>query len=206
MEGIKEHDLPDHLRCNRTDGRQWRCNRPVVDGKKLCKIHYLQGRHRQHKQKVPEALKLQRAPRNSLNRDPNEVRVPKVVKLEKRKRLIEQSEAIDKALKRMKLKKGDVELELIKLVLIREVEKRKKKGRIEVDESGSESEVKTKQLPNGFMAISPAPLPQQTDNVASSCEVKIGVDFSPVMRRCFRSKNIEPLPIGALQVQSSIIS
>ena len=52
--------LPDKLRCTRTDGRRWRCKRRVMENMKLCEIHYLQGRHRQYRENVPEDLKIQR--------------------------------------------------------------------------------------------------------------------------------------------------
>ncbi|KAL8130414.1 hypothetical protein V2J09_019569 [Rumex salicifolius] len=56
---------PEQDRCNRHDGRGWRCKRPVMDGKTLCEIHYVQGRLRSSKAKVPDSLKLQRPKSNS---------------------------------------------------------------------------------------------------------------------------------------------
>lgn len=41
MEG--EEPLPDDLRCKRTDGRDWRCKRRVVDGKSFCEAHLYRG-------------------------------------------------------------------------------------------------------------------------------------------------------------------
>ncbi|GAB2298740.1 hypothetical protein Dimus_032814 [Dionaea muscipula] len=60
--------LPEEIRCNRRDGRDWRCKRPVMEGKKLCEIHYVQGRLRQYKEKVPDALKF----KHGENRKPAE--------------------------------------------------------------------------------------------------------------------------------------
>ncbi|KAA8519899.1 hypothetical protein F0562_014191 [Nyssa sinensis] len=142
----EDEALPDDLRCHRTDGRQWRCTRRVMDDKKLCELHYLQGRHRQHKQKVPISLKLKRKRNKKQNRDyevqNNEIRARKREKISKtatrakRRRSVDVSEALDKALKKMKLKRGDLHLELIREFL----------------------------------------------------------------KRCFRSKNLEPLTIGSAQI------
>ena len=57
-----------------------------------------------------------------------------------------------------------------------------------------------RELPNGLMAISQAPLQHHIDNAGS--QIKLGVDLGSDSgpQRCFRSKNIEPLPIGSLQV------
>ncbi|KAL2938958.1 Lysine-specific demethylase JMJ25 [Bienertia sinuspersici] len=48
MEGVLEEPLPpDDLRCKRTDGRDWRCKRRVVDGKTFCPNHLYRGqKHR----------------------------------------------------------------------------------------------------------------------------------------------------------------
>ncbi|WCJ26916.1 Transcription factor jumonji (jmjC) domain-containing protein [Euphorbia peplus] len=221
--------LPDHLRCKRTDGRQWRCNRRVMEDKKLCEIHHLQGRHRQHKTKVPETLKIQREYKRKSNpnadsEEPNwELRAQKVKLGKSIKRKKSVGDSVGES---VKLKRGDLQLELIQMVLNREVEKRNKKKkkkkkkktkvavqRVRSDDdndgfsSNSEGEY-MRDLPNGLMAISPA---KHFSNggaggaVASSssspCDVKIGgSDFNSVTRRCFRSKNIEPMPIGAMQV------
>ncbi|MCI58243.1 lysine-specific demethylase 3B, partial [Trifolium medium] len=46
-----EEILPNELRCGRTDRKQWWCKRRVMDNLKLYEIHYLQGKHRQYKDK-----------------------------------------------------------------------------------------------------------------------------------------------------------
>ena len=210
----EDEALPDHLRCNRTDGRQWRCKRRVKDNLKLCEIHYLQGRHRQYKEKVPESLKLQRNAKKgtTTKRDQNrrsvKIRAKKVeilAKLMKRKR---SGESLRKA---KRLKKGNAELELIRMVLKREVEKSNEKSknlkRREALEEGDSEEELTRDLPNGLMAISStssSPSPQNAGS-DSPCRVKIGADSRPVTARRIRSKNVEALPIGKWQVTFGVL-
>lgn len=195
----KKEALPDNLRCNRTDGRQWRCNRPVLEDKKLCEIHYLQGRHRQHKQKVPDSLKLERKPNKPRNQEIGANKPKnqefgekkKGKKIAKRKRSM--GEALDETLKKMKLKRGDLQLEMIREFLKRQVEK--KKGR-ELEEREKDKEDLMRELPNGLMAITPSLSPQKLDN-AAPYNVKLGLNSQ---QRRFRSKNIEPIPISTMQV------
>lgn len=201
----KEGIPPDEVRCRRTDGRQWRCTRRVVDGKKLCNIHYLQGRRRQLKQKVPESLKLERKSRK-IRKDSEKIRANKVASrslrtgkmgpVKKEKRCV--SEVLDDALRKMKLKRGDLHLELIREFLKRQVEK-KKKNEAGDSEWNGETEL-TRELPYGVMAISQ----KNSDNVDGfeGVDVKIGsISVSGLHPlRSFRSKNIEPLPMGTMQV------
>ncbi|XP_052308474.1 lysine-specific demethylase JMJ28 isoform X3 [Populus trichocarpa] len=213
--------LPDHLRCKRTDGRQWRCNRRVMEDKKLCEIHHLQGRHRQYRRKVPETLKLQRKKSKKSSASSSNFEALSRVSLKEGK--------LGKFKKKgKKLKRGDLQLDLIRMVLQREMEKRKNKktkgfsekesvnngeGNDNVNDcSGSDSEEEgegeelMRDLPNGFMAISPAK--NFGNGNVGSCsgshvDVKVGGGgFNGVntARRCFRSKNIEPMPVGKLQV------
>lgn len=181
--------LPDHLRCNRTDGRQWRCNRPVMEDKKLCEIHYLQGKHRQHKEKVPESLKIQRRTGKS------EGKVPALHNLKIRAQKIEKP-----GRRAVRMRRKNLARELVRIVVKREAEKRR-----EVEGSGGEDMMR--RLPNGVMVISQSAARRQqqqsggaNDNVGSQCDVKVGVDANVAPRRRFRSKNLEPLPIGAVQV------
>ncbi|KAK6154679.1 hypothetical protein DH2020_008927 [Rehmannia glutinosa] len=199
---MREKDPPpEELRCKRTDGRQWRCKRRAMDGKTLCDIHYLQGKHRQHKQKVPESLKLERnADKKKVgNNGESSRRVSKITKtpvaVPEKKRL---SESLDEALRRMKLKRGDLHLELIRVFLKRQVEKKKEK---EVKENAIADE--TRELPYGVMAISQSsPSSLQKFCESDGLDVKLGVDSSgnSFLQRHFRSKNIEPLPISTMQV------
>ncbi|XP_021719520.1 uncharacterized protein LOC110687212 isoform X2 [Chenopodium quinoa] len=54
MEGVLEEPLPpDDLRCKRTDGRDWRCKRPVVDGKSFCLSHIYRGQKQRNPSSTP---------------------------------------------------------------------------------------------------------------------------------------------------------
>ncbi|XP_022720535.1 lysine-specific demethylase JMJ25-like isoform X2 [Durio zibethinus] len=218
----EEGALPDHLRCKRTDGRQWRCKRRVMEGKKLCELHHIQGRHRQKRQKVPESLKMQRKKR-VFEKNKLEIRAKllQLAKPMKRKRVIGgESEALDESIRKMKLRRGDLPLELIRMVLKRENEKKKKKKRKESncsDFDEEEEEDLIRELPNGLMAISSSSphfdnagscsgsgTGSGSGSVSGSCfNVKVGeteTDTVAITRRRFRSKNIEPLHVGTLQV------
>ncbi|KAH6764637.1 hypothetical protein C2S51_015886 [Perilla frutescens var. frutescens] len=194
---------PEEFRCKRTDGRQWRCKRRAMDGKTLCDIHYLQGKHRQHKQKVPESLKLERNASKKSEKSNGEcsrrisklAKKPAVVAEKRRRRCV--SEALDEALKRMKLKRGDLHLDLIRVFLKRQVEKKKER---ELKESSVADE--TRVLPCGVMAISQSHSSLQSFRENDGLDVKIGGDSnaSSLLQRHFRSKNIEPLPISTMQV------
>nr|KYP51258.1 Lysine-specific demethylase 3B [Cajanus cajan] len=152
-----QEPLPDHLRCGRTDGRQWRCRRRVKDSLKLCEIHYLQGRHRQVR------------------------RTSRIVK--KKRKLSEGSDALvvaasSAARKKKELKQGDVQLELLRMVLKREAEKKnksksKKKKKKKVKKKKKEEEEELcygegelrRELPNGVMEISPASPNRDYNNI-----------------------------------------
>lgn len=175
-EDVKVECPPDNLRCSRTDGRQWRCRRPAMENVKLCEIHYLQGRHRQNKEKVPESLKLQRN-----------------MKMKKKKKRKNKNDVVEIRSKKKKKKKDiDVQLELIKMVLQREIEKKKKNVNWNNNEESeldySEGELR-KELPNGVMEIAPVSTPRDID---FHCHV------TP---RYFRSKNVDRrVPFDNLQV------
>lgn len=197
---------PEEFRCKRTDGRQWRCKRRAMDGKTLCDIHYLQGKHRQHKQKVPESLKLERNvnKKREISNGECSRRVQKLAKkpvvttvaAERRRRKCV-SEALDEALKKMKLKRGDLHLELIRVFLQRQVEKKKER---ELKESSIADE--TRVLPCGVMAISQSHSSVQSFRENDVFDAKIGGESNAnsLLQRHFRSKNIEPLPISTMQV------
>lgn len=195
-----EEDLPDDLRCNRSDGKRWRCSRRAMDDKKFCELHHLQLRHRQHREKVPESLKLKRRGRNrSRNK---QVKNPEIQDVEKesvsrhstRSKNAETSEALDGALSKGKLKKGDPPLELIK-----ELWSRKNKGGKQNLEPEENLEL-TRELPNGIMAISPPLSSDDLDNAAEPYNAKVGTVSAVSRRRGFRSKNVEPAPIATTQI------
>ncbi|XP_073220747.1 lysine-specific demethylase JMJ28-like [Cicer arietinum] len=179
-EDVKVECPPDNLRCSRTDGRQWRCRRPAMENVKLCEIHYLQGRHRQNKEKVPESLKLQRN-----------------MKMKKKKKRKNKNDVVEIRSKKKKKKKDiDVQLELIKMVLQREIEKKKKNVNWNNNEESeldySEGELR-KELPNGVMEIAPVSTPRDID---FHCHV------TP---RYFRSKNVDRrVPFDNLQDVSNL--
>lgn len=167
-----------------------------MEDKKLCEIHYIQGRHRQRKEKVPESLKLERKPKNSQNQEIGGKHKGK--ESEKRKRTV--GEALDETLKKMKLKRGDLELELIREFLKRQVEKNAER---EFEEREKEKKKLTKELPNGVMAITPSPSPQNFSN-AGPYNVKVGENCTSFYQRSFRSKNIEPIPVSTVQILPSV--
>lgn len=41
-----DEDIPDELRCKRSDGKQWRCNARAMENKTLCEKHYNQAKKR----------------------------------------------------------------------------------------------------------------------------------------------------------------
>ncbi|KAL8512021.1 hypothetical protein ACS0TY_018471 [Phlomoides rotata] len=187
---------PEEFRCKRTDGRKWRCKRRAMDGKTLCDIHYLQGKHRQNKQKVPESLKLERSvtkKRGNVNGESSRRVSKQPPAMAEIRRVKVVSEKLDEALKKMKLKRGDLHLDLIRGFLKRQVEKKKEK---ELKENPIRED-ETRVLPYGVLAISHS----QKICENGGLDVKLGVDSSGrvVLQRHFRSKNIEPLPISTMQ-------
>ncbi|KAI7736283.1 hypothetical protein M8C21_022733, partial [Ambrosia artemisiifolia] len=213
-------ELPDDQRCKRNDGRQWRCRRPVVPGRTLCDAHFRQGRLRQNKEPVPDNLKLDRAKTRKHQQNPNDnlgssrkranteedssdktsnlstkrpKRGEKKAKL-KAKSSVDISEDLDDALKKMNLKKGDLQLDLIRGCLNRQVEKKKGKQ--------PHKEDIVKELKYGRLEISQAS--PSTTPVAVS-KVKVGAPVSgSAPTRFFRSKNIDPVPIATMQVLPNI--
>ncbi|KAL4563144.1 hypothetical protein LXL04_027178 [Taraxacum kok-saghyz] len=236
--------LPDEQRCKRSDGRKWRCGRPVMEGRTLCETHFLQGRHRQHKEPVPDNLKIerQRNTRKVEEKNPtenSEIRangnagssnLPRKKgkrklfdeeraagssnlhrKLRKRnqkegksKSSMDISEDLDDALKKMNLKKGDLQLDLIRGYLNRQIEK--KKGKQPQNEDIVKEDI-VKELKYGRLEISqssPSSTPITVNN-AAFVNGKIGVSPSSSMpTRFFRSKNIDRVPIATMQVLPSI--
>ncbi|CAN6913917.1 unnamed protein product [Brassica oleracea] len=188
--------VPDEFRCSRSDGKQWRCKRRALEGKKMCETHTSQLTLKRSKQKAAEPTRSRRGDEASeIEREG----------LGRSKKKRERAEAVDEAVRKMKLKRGDLQLDLIRMALKRESEKKKKKKKrkeISVNKRFGDfvGEELTKVLPYGTMAISP-PSPT-TSNVSSPspCDVRVGEEPVSLTKRRFRSKNIEPLPFGKMQV------
>lgn len=181
-------DLPDNHRCARTDGRKWRCKREVSAGKRYCEDHFVQLHKKGQKKK------------KGRNQEDNSRKTGEKSKVKveidnngSKKRSA--SEALDETLRKMKLKKGDIQLELIREYLVRKVEKKKEK---DMEERRSGLNNIMKELPNGRMAI-PVESREKFDNVGPY-NVKLGVNCKSIERRNFRSKNVEPIPVCTMQV------
>ncbi|KAF8096974.1 hypothetical protein N665_0298s0039 [Sinapis alba] len=201
--------IPDEFRCNRSDGKQWRCKRRALEGKKLCETHTSQLTQKRNRDKAAASTKLARSAKGdeaaSSEMEPKEeegIRDWELGKSKKRKRVMGEE---DEAVRKMKLERRDLQLDLIRLALKREAEKKKKKKKLPQKKTkkskgfgGFVGEELTKVLPNGIMAISP-PSPTTSD-VSSPCDVKVGQEAIYMTKRRFRSKNIEPLPTGKMQV------
>jgi lysine-specific demethylase 3 len=85
-----------------------------MEDKKLCEIHHLQGRHRQYRRKVPETLKLQRKKSKKSSASSSNFEALSRVSLKEGK--------LGKFKKKgKKLKRGDLQLDLIRMVLQREM-------------------------------------------------------------------------------------
>ncbi|XP_047319218.1 lysine-specific demethylase JMJ25-like [Impatiens glandulifera] len=202
-----EEDVPDDLRCNRSDGKRWRCSRRAMEDKKFCELHHLQLRHRQHKEKVPEALKLQRRERSrSRNKQVQNSEIRDVGNKEEKKPVsrpvtrsknVEAPEALDGVRSKMKLKKGENKMELIKEFMKKKGD-RKKDGKHDLEHE--EKAELVRELPNGVMEISPPLSPDDSNDEIEPCNIKVGTDSGVSLRRCFRSKNIEPVPIATTQI------
>ncbi|PWA34141.1 transcription factor jumonji/aspartyl beta-hydroxylase [Artemisia annua] len=187
-------DSPPKI-CNRNDGRKWRCGRPAFEGRTLCEKHYLQGKLRQHKEPVPDDLKFERQ-RYRKNHQENDENRSSVSKKGKRKVLddSEDDPDLDDALKKMNLKKGDLELDLIRGYLSSQVQKKKGKQ--------PQKEDIVKELKYGRLEISqssPSTPPIPVTNV------KVGAPApSSAPTRFFRSKNIDRVPVATMQILPSI--
>ncbi|CAN6920636.1 unnamed protein product [Brassica oleracea] len=204
---MSENDaIPDEFRCNRSDGKQWRCKRRALEGKKLCETHTSQLTQKRDREKAAASTKLARS-RNgdeaaaSSEMEPNEggIRDCELGKPKKRKRVMEEE---DEAVRKL-------QLDLIRMALKREAEKNKKKKKSPKKEKKKKKKSKgfggfvgeelTKVLPNGIMAISP-PSPTTSDVSSPCCDVKVGQEVISVSKRRFRSKNIDRLPFGKMQM------
>ncbi|KAL5976256.1 hypothetical protein ACLOJK_020586 [Asimina triloba] len=184
--------VPDHLRCRRTDGRQWRCARRALDNLSFCELHHLQARRRQSKLAVPDSLKLRSKKKSEGARCRDrgmrvEARPFKPLRALRRREL--QGELLQMVLKWLEERKKNMRAAEMKNVW------RKSKR------NGGDL---MKDLPNGVMAISLAPA-RYSGGGFKPCERKIRFDSSLFMRRCFRSKNVESLPLSSFQTEPQIV-
>ncbi|KAJ7569035.1 hypothetical protein O6H91_01G058600 [Diphasiastrum complanatum] len=66
--GVSVNVDPEPGRCRRTDGKKWRCSRPVVPEQKYCERHIHRGRHRK---KAAQAQNTSPVPSPSTNAAPS---------------------------------------------------------------------------------------------------------------------------------------
>ncbi|XP_020577598.1 uncharacterized protein LOC110022823 isoform X2 [Phalaenopsis equestris] len=163
---MKSTSLPDHLRCRRSDGRKWRCPQLSMPSVGFCEYHFLQLQRNQGKRK------------NS-----------KLASGAKRKRGLglasNQSLARKRRRQRQRLKRQLPGEEPIRAT--------RKEERYEGIEA-TNLEV-TRDLPNGVMAILPAPA-RGPANPSPWFHWKVGSDDGHLFGRSFRSKNAELVPLG----------
>ncbi|KAG2646083.1 uncharacterized protein LOC120691199 isoform X1 [Panicum virgatum] len=97
-------------------------------------------------------------------------------------------------------KKLPADGEILAVALQRQ--KNKRKGRKSINPPASPqattSDHQTRDLPNGLMTISPGSSGPAA--LSSPVTTKVGVEIPAPIRRCYRSKNAEPLPIGPVKV------
>ncbi|XP_051215382.1 E3 ubiquitin-protein ligase JMJ24 [Lolium perenne] len=91
-------------------------------------------------------------------------------------------------------KKPPADGEVLAVALQRQ-KKNKRNGRRRLNLT-PESPKATKDLPNGLMTISPG----SSGAVGSPVMTKVGVDVPAPIRRCYRSKNADPVPVGPVKV------
>ncbi|KAL8103889.1 lysine-specific demethylase JMJ28-like isoform X3 [Apium graveolens] len=196
-------------RCARTDGKQWRCKRSVFAGKKYCEDHLIQFQKKSQRKKKRVKFDTN-VSKDSKNRNRIVGKSEEMVK-EKGKEVKKEtggssrkrsaSEALDEMIRSLNLKRGDIELELIREYLIRKAGKKREKELQEI-ESGVRNIIK--EFPNGRMEIPPPPqTPQVFDNVGPY-NVKVGRNCKIIERRHFRSKNVEPNPVCTMQILPSV--
>ncbi|KAL6656760.1 hypothetical protein ACP70R_004540 [Stipagrostis hirtigluma subsp. patula] len=96
-------------------------------------------------------------------------------------------------------KKPPADGEVLAVALQRQ--KNRRKGRRSVNPPASPPAATsdlTRDLPNGLMTISPGS--SGPAGLSSPVTTKVGVDIPAPIRRCYRSKNAEPVPVGPLKV------
>ncbi|XP_039131289.1 uncharacterized protein LOC120267681 [Dioscorea cayenensis subsp. rotundata] len=174
-----EEQVPDDLRCRRSDGRSWRCPRRAVSGVSFCEHHYGQAQRHAAQRAAPA--------------EPKE------------KRGVSALVAVDHPPEKRR-KRGGAMDELVRVAVRRQVkrsEERRKRGKTSKEAKGKEVVIN---LPNGVMAISPTPL-KGLGNADPPLDQKLGLGFNGAdfsSQRRFRSKNLEPVPIQSISRFPSI--
>lgn len=168
---MKDHSLPDHLRCRRSDGRKWRCPQLSMPSVGFCEYHYLQVRRNQGKRKNT-----------------------KLASGSKRKRgwRLAANQSLSRKLRR-KRPKGELPGEVKRRIVQEERDDGMEATNLEV----------TRYLPNGVMAILPAPM-RVPANASPWLHWKIGSDDGYLFGRRFRSKNAELVPLGKVDVYPAL--
>ncbi|CAN6211971.1 unnamed protein product [Urochloa humidicola] len=97
-------------------------------------------------------------------------------------------------------KKLPADGEILAVALQRQKNKRKGRKSINppVSPQATTSDRQTRDLPNGLMTISPGSSGPAA--LSSPVTTKVGVEIPAPIRRCYRSKNAEPLPVGPVKV------
>ncbi|KAL5730708.1 hypothetical protein ACHQM5_003503 [Ranunculus cassubicifolius] len=166
-QGEASASFPDHLRCKRTDGRQWRCSRQILPNSSLCKQHY-ESIILKKRKSSSKTLILSNLNRNS--------------KISMKKREIR---PLDYSM--------DLKLDLVRAFLQRQ------KANNNNTKKKCDGEMMMRDLPNGLMSISPKKL-SRFDNAALFCGRRLEMDSSYFLRRCTRTKNVEPINVATVKV------
>ncbi|CAN6199422.1 unnamed protein product [Urochloa humidicola] len=97
-------------------------------------------------------------------------------------------------------KKLPADGEILAVALQRQKNKRKgrKSTNPPMSPQATTSDRQTRDLPNGLMTISPGS--SGPAGLSSPVTTKVGVEIPAPIRRCYRSKNAEPLPVGPVKV------
>ncbi|KAJ4899811.1 RING-type protein [Raphanus sativus] len=82
--------VPDEFRCNRSDGKQWRCKRRALEGKKMCETHTSQLTLKRTKKRAASA-------ESTRSRRGDEASEMERRSKKKRKREVGEAEAVDEA-------------------------------------------------------------------------------------------------------------
>ncbi|KAJ0460964.1 putative transcription factor interactor and regulator C3H-WRC/GRF family [Helianthus annuus] len=164
--------------CKRSDGRGWRCKRPVVEGRGYCSVHIEQAQFRQKRQPVPEHLKLERTKRTPI--------IPKPEG--------ESDDGVTEAPVRRRNKRKMTETSDDVSVSVSDVP-RKRAKRVNLENR----EPVVVDLKLGRLEIAPASSSSELQRKVESPAIKVGAPASMGFKRAIRSKNCEPLPVPVVK-------